>query len=291
MNFLKSVKTGMMNVCDLGISPDSFNPRVLYALKRKFNSESKTVYHSHDFISMVYVLAGACTYKINNALYTVKKGDLVICNPGVFHGKILNPWEEISEFHLGLNNISIEGLPRDHMISEDSCPVISLSKYEQDFLKCCNDMLLEQEKGEPGRELMLKSLAMKLIVLFLKAIYTGEISFENNLFNFESYDKTTIVNTVLSFINENYMKEISLDKISRNMYLSPVYISKIFKEEIGESPINYLIKVRLSRAVEMLKEGNLSIKAVAKSIGYDDAYYFSKLFKKYYGRSPSKYKA
>ncbi|NMB97488.1 MAG: helix-turn-helix transcriptional regulator [Clostridiaceae bacterium] len=81
-----------------------------------------------------------------------------------------------------------------------------------------------------------------------------------------------------------------MDKISRNMYLSPVYISKIFKEEIGESPINYLIKVRLSKALELLKEGNMTVKSVAKSVGYNDVYHFSKLFKKYYSVPPSKVK-
>lgn len=84
------------------------------------------------------------------------------------------------------------------------------------------------------------------------------------------------------------MEDISLDKISKNMYLSPVYISKIFKEETGESPINHLIKIRLSKAEELIKENKMPIKAVAKSVGYNDAYHFSKLFKKYYGIPPSK---
>ena len=74
------------------------------------------------------------------------------------------------------------------------------------------------------------------------------------------------------------------------MYLSPAYISKIFKEETGESPINYLIKVRLSKAEDYLKESNFSIKEIAHAVGYEDAYHFSKLFKKYYGYPPSNIK-
>lgn len=75
------------------------------------------------------------------------------------------------------------------------------------------------------------------------------------------------------------------------MYLSPVYISKIFKEETGESPINYLIKIRLEKARDILltSEGG-SIKSIANSVGYEDVYHFSKLFKKYYGISPLYYK-
>lgn len=75
------------------------------------------------------------------------------------------------------------------------------------------------------------------------------------------------------------------------MYLSPVYISKIFKDETDESPINYLIKIRLEKAATILSEDNeSSIKQIANQVGYDDAYHFSKLFKKYYGHSPSHYR-
>jgi len=277
-------------MCILGISPDEFNPRVLYILKRKFDGQSGTTYHSHDFLSFIYIISGSCTYKIDDSLYQVKKGDLILCNPGVFHGKIIGVEEEVMEYHIGLNNICIEGLPKDHLIAKGACPVINLGKYEQDFFKCFSEIMLEQEKNEPGRELMLKALVMKLVVILLKSLYKGETAGNDKGFVFESYDRNLVVNAIVSFINENYMNDISLDKIARNMYLSPVYISRIFKEETGESPINYLIKVRLSKAREMLEKGRMPIKAVAKSVGYDDAYHFSKLFKKYYGSPPSRYR-
>ncbi|EUJ44094.1 AraC family transcriptional regulator [Listeria riparia FSL S10-1204] len=71
------------------------------------------------------------------------------------------------------------------------------------------------------------------------------------------------------------------------MYISPTYISKVFKEETGESPINYLIKIRLSRAHDLLTSQDVTVKEAAKLVGYNDAFYFSKLFKKYYGFPPS----
>ena len=72
------------------------------------------------------------------------------------------------------------------------------------------------------------------------------------------------------------------------MYLSPFYISKIFKSETGDTPIRHLINIRLEKAKELLENGYKgSIQEVAASVGYDDAYHFSKLFKKHYGVSPS----
>ena len=73
------------------------------------------------------------------------------------------------------------------------------------------------------------------------------------------------------------------------MYLSPFYISRIFKSETGDTPIRYLIDIRLEHAKEILESGNYtSIQEVAAQVGYDDAYHFSKLFKKKYDVPPSK---
>ena len=57
-----------------------------------------------------------------------------------------------------------------------------------------------------------------------------------------------IVDAIVSFMNDNYMQPISLARISENAYLSPVYISRVFKELMGEAPINYLIRIRLAKA-------------------------------------------
>lgn len=137
---------------------------------------------------------------------------------------------------------------------------------------------------------MLKSMAMQLLVLTLRETSTvlDDKEKEDIKLSFESSEKQNIVDTISTYMEQNYNKDISLEKISKNMYLSPVYISKIFKEETGASPINHLIKIRLAKAKELLEEGELSVKAVAKEVGYDDAYHFSKIFKKYYGNPPSK---
>ena len=193
-------------MCDLGISPDNFNPKVFYVIKRRFNEESKISYHSHDFVSLIYILSGACTYRINDELYSVKKGDIIICNPNIFHGKIMKSGETISEFHTGFTDICIKNLPKNHLIASNACPVVSLSKYDQDFFKCCNEILLEQEKNDPGCDLLLKSMIMKLIIILLKETYYIENIEEHSGFNFETYDKTNIVNTIISFMNDNYMK-------------------------------------------------------------------------------------
>jgi AraC-like DNA-binding protein len=274
-------------MCDLGINVDNFNPKILYTFEKKYSNDTFTKVHSHDFLSIIYLLSGSCSYTIDDVPYKIKKGDILIFNPGVPHGKSLGTLNDLVEFHAGFENIQIRNLPYNHLISDNLTPIISTSNFDQEFFKCSMDILNEQSKKESGSELILKSLGMKLLVLLLRATSVNSHSMEKGALNFETYDKVAIVNTIIEFINDNYMRELSLDVISQNMYLSPAYISKIFKEETSESPINYLIKVRLAKAAEYLKEGDMSIKEVAYSIGYNDAYHFSKLFKKYYGYPPS----
>lgn len=274
-------------MCDLGISPEEFNPRILYVLKKKNNSQSPKTYHSHDHPTIVYIISGSGDYIIEDVLYPVKKGDVIVCNPGVYHGCIVSEDEDMTEFHIGITNIMIDPMPQNFLISETSSPVITMSKYEQDFFKCYSDITTVQERHEPGTALILKALVMKLIVVLLKETNFIEKSGSACLYNPEYYDRIDLVNSIIKYISENYYTNISLDKIAKNMYLSPVYISRIFKEETGDSPINYLINVRLNKAHELLSEGRMSIASIAHEVGYEDAYYFSKLYKKHFGCPPS----
>lgn len=274
-------------MCDFGISPDNFNPKILYVLKKRFNAKTPFVYHNHDHPAIVYIISGSCTYKINDELYPVKKGDVIICNPGVLHGCTLSQDEEMFEFHIGLTDIRFENMAPNFLISPDMVPVITMNRYEQEFFKCYNEIVSEQERHEPGTGLILKALIMKLIVILLKETHSLDKTGVSCLYNPEYYDRTDLVSSIISYINDRYASNISLEKIAKNMYLSPVYISRIFKEETGDSPINYLINVRLNKARALLSEGRLSISAIAKTVGYQDAYYFSKLYKKHFGCPPS----
>lgn len=275
-------------MCNVGTNADVFNPQVLYSLKCKNKDFMKTCYHSHHHAELSYVLSGTVTYNINNSIYKLKKGDFLIFNPGVYHEENLSPGEQVSELHLGFDNIYLEGLPRNYLLKETASPVVRLKKYNKEFDDIIHQIINEQAKNEPGFDIVLKSLSMRLLVLLLRETYCDDEFEESNSLSFNSSDKSSIVQTIVSYMNERYTEEISLDKMAKTTYLSPVYISKIFKEETGYSPINYLINIRLQKAKQLLEGGSISVKAAAESVGYNDAYYFSKLFKKYYGYPPSK---
>ncbi len=277
-------------MCGLGIGSENYNPQVLYFFKAEHKGKLKTRYHCHDFIELSIVIKGNILYKINDNFCNIKKGQILVFNPGVYHCEETEDNAYVEEFHLGITGIKIEDFPKDFIPIKGMGSIVKMEKNYEAFYKVCEEMYEEQKKNQCGYDLMLKSMAMQLLVLTLRETSTvlDDKEKEYIKLSFESSEKQNIVDTISTYMEQNYNKDISLEKISKNMYLSPVYISKIFKEETGASPINHLIKIRLAKAKELLEEGELSVKAVAKEVGYDDAYHFSKIFKKYYGNPPSK---
>ena len=136
---------------------------------------------------------------------------------------------------------------------------------------------------------MLKSYLMQMLLLVLREQCEPVKNLSGRAF--ESASRKYVVEQIVSYLEEHYSEKISLDQIAENMYFSPYYISKIFKLETGDTLIRHLINIRLERARELLEHGwGESIQEVAAAVGYEDAYHFSKLFKKHYGISPSQAK-
>ncbi|MBQ1547894.1 MAG: response regulator [Lachnospiraceae bacterium] len=103
----------------------------------------------------------------------------------------------------------------------------------------------------------------------------------------------TTVGRAKEYILLNYGKDISLDDVSREVDISPYYFSKVFKEETGENFIEYLTNIRIERAKELLRDPNaigLSMKEISGECGYPDPNYFSRIFKKTVGVTPTEFR-
>ncbi len=278
-------------MCNVGITIENFNPEILYAFKCINKDFINAEYHCHDFIEFSYVVSGTVNYRIEDKFYKISEKTLLPFNSGVYHRESLSKGEQNTELHIGFRNIKVDGLPSDFILKENIEVPLVFKQYKEDFHKCCLEIIEEQEACEIGKELILKSLIMKLIALFLKETNYVKNRKKIDRYDFPFYDKSNVVRIILEYFDNNYMNNISLDDMSRNMYLSSVYISKVFKEKTGESPINYLINLRLGKARNLLIYTESHVKSIAQSVGYKDAYYFSKLFKKYYGHSPCKFRS
>ncbi len=103
----------------------------------------------------------------------------------------------------------------------------------------------------------------------------------------------SVVERARQYIDSHYnKKELSLDEVSRKADISPYYFSKIFKEETGRNFVEYVTEIRVNKAKELLRSGGgeLSMKEICGAVGYADPNYFSRIFKKNTGLTPTEYK-
>lgn len=90
------------------------------------------------------------------------------------------------------------------------------------------------------------------------------------------------------YILHNYYMDITIEDVARHLHVSRAYLRNVFYQREHMAPKNYLIQIRLSQAKQLLKAG-LSVRETAASVGYEDMFQFSKIFKKHIGCSPSAY--
>lgn len=112
----------------------------------------------------------------------------------------------------------------------------------------------------------------------------------SNLTTIKERETDTVIEKAKKYIDTNFQKGISLEEVSRKIDISPYYFSKMFKQKMGETFIEYLTKKRMSHAKELLRNPEYSIKEICMISGYSDPNYFSRIFKKYEGMTPSEYR-
>ncbi|MEN6313141.1 MAG: response regulator [Clostridiaceae bacterium] len=98
-----------------------------------------------------------------------------------------------------------------------------------------------------------------------------------------------IVEQIIDYIKENYDKNISLNELSKRIYLTPNYMSNIFSQQAGHNFMDHLAQYRIEKAKELINQGKYKIYQIGEMVGYKNPDYFRKIFREYTGVSPSEY--
>ena len=100
----------------------------------------------------------------------------------------------------------------------------------------------------------------------------------------------TAIEAVMQFIREHFCQDITLSDIADAVFLNPIYISRLIKEQTGQNYTELLTGLRIGKAVELLERTNLYVYEIAEQVGYHNLKYFYKVFKKATGNSPNDYR-
>lgn len=99
-----------------------------------------------------------------------------------------------------------------------------------------------------------------------------------------------LVSEVMDRLNTHMAEPTRLNDLARWAGFSPQHLNRLFRRQIGVTPLQYLARLRMDLAATLLTEGRLTVRAIAAKVGFDDPYYFSRTFKDHFGRSPDHYR-
>lgn len=234
--------------------------------------------HYHSYYEIYRLTSGGCDNFVDDKLYSMEPGDMVIIPPGVIHGT-----HYTTEKHgRTLINFTAHYIPTGlvDILSKDSY------FYKRDDATDEIEYLLskiEQEyrASENFSEESICALMTQLIILIVRRAQRND----------EIVLQSSFVEQAVRYIHENYRNSISLSDIADHCNVSKVHLSRKFKEKTGVGINEYIVLYRLKKAKDLLlTKDKMSICEVAFDCGFNDSNYFSWLFKKKQGVTPSQYR-
>jgi AraC-like DNA-binding protein len=262
--------------------------RIRYASERKYTEMKNT--HFHDNYEIYYMLNGKKLYFINDKLYKAEKGDLVIVNPYDVHRTSSIEKSEAERILINFKYEFIEELIKSQNITllplEKGSGKITLNVREQlQIESILNSMLKECEAKEYG---YIPCVRAKLFTLLINIS-----RFSSKLEQVEETPPSLIEQKVLdvvSYICSNFQREITLDSIAKEFYVSPSYLSRIFKKVTGFHMSEYIQITRIREAQKLLRETDSKVIEIAEKVGFRQIAHFNKTFRKITNTTPLKYR-
>jgi AraC-like DNA-binding protein len=243
------------------------------------------VLHKHDdFFELLFVRSGSSTYVVENNYYEIKKGDIIICNSGVLHDEVVEKNDNICSYSLAIDNLQLEGLPKNHLIPNNANPIVHVGEYFEAFNVNLGTIFDLLSSNVEGVEESCHFLMMSVLTLLIEMIKKNE----NN--KVPKIDDSTLGMRIRKYIDVNYSENLTLQSIGDIFYINPYYLSHLFKKQTGYSPLNYIIRRRIGEAQSLLITTNRSIMDISTAVGFNNINNFNIHFMKCVGLSPSIYR-
>ena len=263
------------------IPSESVGSSDFYIEKRVSKAPLHNMHHHRSF-EIYYMFKGKREYFIEDRFFVINEGDIVVIPRGVFH------------------RTSGEGGLRYLVHFSERF----LEKY---FTQAALHPLLDKMpfvfRGEPAlRERFLLLLEQMNVVYSKSGAFVDEhllagslyqvlfsIAFGNNTYiSADHTDKR--ITKVVQYINENFNTIKDVDEIAEEFYISKYHLCRSFKKNLGISLISYLNTIKIRQACTMIREGNANLTEIAMQSGFNSSSYFSKVFRKETGISPTDYR-
>ena len=255
------------------------------------------VEHSHDFYELVIVTRGSAVHWLEGMEFPVTAGDVFLLQGRqrhYFHDRkdldLINVMYDPKKVALPENEL--RRMPgycamfmleptyrRQHRFaSRLHLKRVPLARVEQ----LVEEMECECAEKEPGYEVTLRAKLLE-VMIFLSRAYTETDTTEA--------EALLRVGNVIGALENGFYKDWKLDDLVGIAHMSRSNLMRIFRQATGQSPIEYLVRLRIQRAMELLRSTDLSITEIAMEVGFSDSNYFARQFRRALGESPRSFRA
>ena len=258
--------------------------------------------HSHPFSEIVYIRSGTALHCHRGNRYPLFAGDCFVVSPDEEHG-----FYEAKKF--SLTNIlyypeMLDGYAGEYRGSQGITGFLAieplfrtetgfrhklhLQPSRQRLIAGLLDRLQDEYDGRlPGYRSMCKALFNEAVVS-LGRMYASHITEGSHEQVFDAGGK--LINNAVTYLEQHAHDDISAAQVARSAFVSISTLSYAFKKQTGVSLSEYVTKIRIDKACELLQTSRDSLSRVAMSVGFQDPAYFSRVFKKTLGETPFQYR-
>jgi AraC family transcriptional regulator of arabinose operon len=244
----------------------------------------KAIYHDRERKTgsiqyiLLYCIDGEGYIYIGEQTYTLKPNTFIIIPKNVGHrykSSNTNPWS--------IYWVHFSGLTADAIYdrsTEQGAPQVHAIPYDESRIKLFEQLYAMLEHSFHEKELEATNLYLQHFVTSL--VYYKQL-------NPVAYD-TDSVSTSIAYMKKNIRQKLLIEDLAAQCGISVSHYSRLFHQKTGLSPINYFNLLKIQASCQHLYFTDRSIKEIAAAMGFDDQYYFSRLFSKLIGMSPLKYR-
>ena len=255
---------------------DKLSDGKMLVIERRENQKSmRGGKHYHNAFELYFMESGSCKYFIDNRVYDVREGDLILIPEGTLHKTTYD----------GANARTLISCSRHYLPADVIGHLPSLLHLYRNpsllpRLRCLIDGLrAEYERADAFSEAILTGQMHLLFYTLVREMGSREAV----------RSEPSFVSAAIAYIKAHFRGNVTLAQVAEAVSVSPEHLSRVFRRETGFGFSEYLTLLRLQSAETMLKnDAGLSVSEAAFASGFNDSNYFSQRFKALYGFSPSK---